>query len=310
MNGYPLVSLIIPVYNVELYIERCLLSALNQTYQNIELILVDDCGQDNSMTISQQIVKNHPNGYKVRIIKQEYNKGPSVARNTGMDSAKGEYIYFLDSDDEITIDCIDILISSCENDEIVLGSFYSEGKENHPSIKKRYIGQDSLLDAFFKEEINLYACNKLLLKNFIISNKLYFPEMLHEDFIWTYKTITYANSVNVIPNFTYKYTLRDDSRTGAVSSKNIYGLIKSINYIEKDIVKKNININAITFITSTKWNIKSQASKILSYIDFKKLPFNDINYSIKGTGRNCKIKYNIMKSPSRFQYILFRLFYK
>lgn len=309
MNEPPLVSLIIPIYNVELYIEKCLLSVLNQTYQNIEIILVDDCGQDNSLAIAKQTAKNHPNGYKVTILEQEYNQGPSVARNRGTEYASGKYIYFLDSDDEITIDCIEILISSCDSDEIVIGSFSSEGKENQPNEKKRYLGKD-ILDAFFQEKINLYACNKLLLKNFIISNNLYFPKMLHEDFIWTYRIIAHASSINLIPDITYKYTLRNDSRTGAMSSKNIYALIESIDYIEKDISKKGINNHAIIYIINTWWSIKSQASKVLAYTDFKELQFKNEKLSVKKISRNSRIKYYILKSSAKIQYILLRLYYE
>lgn len=309
MHENPLVSIIIPIYKVELYIEKCLLSVLNQTYQNIEIILIDDCGQDNSLAIAEQTAKNHANGYKVRILKQDYNQGPSIARNRGIESANGKYIYFLDSDDEITIDCIETLISSCENDEMVIGSFFSEGKEAPPNKRIRYTGNDSLLDAFFQERINLYACNKLLLKKFIISNNLYFPKMLHEDFIWTYQIIAHASSVNLIPNITYKYTLRNDSRTGAMSSKNIYALIKSIDYIEKDISQKGINNHALVYIINTWWSIKSQACKILSYSDFKELQFNK-KFSEKKISRNSRIKYYILKSSARIQYIVLRLYYE
>ncbi len=308
MDACPLVSLIIPVYNVEFYIENCLLSALNQTYQNIEVILIDDCGPDNSIAIAQQTISNHPNGHKAKILKQEKNGGPSAARNRGIKSAAGEYIYFLDSDDEITIDCISTLISSCENDEVVIGSLFSEGTEKRPNIRKRYIGQDDLSDAFFKEEINLYACNKLLLKDFVISNNLYFPEMLHEDFIWTYETVIHANSISLIPDFTYIYTLRDDSRTRAVSSKNIYALEKSINYIKEDIFKRKTNINIMVFLLKNWWDIKYQGSQVLSYSDFRKLKLNNENFSTKGIKNSYKIKYYILKSPLIIQYPFFQLY--
>lgn len=307
MNECPLVSIIIPVYNVELYIKNCLLSALNQTYLNIEIILIDDCGQDNSIAIAKIVAKNHPNGHKIQILEQECNQGPSAARNRGIDLAKGDYLYFLDSDDEITIDCINTLITSCDNDDIVLGGLFSEGKKKRLNVKKRYIGQKDLLNAFFKEEINLYACNKLLLKKFIILNNLYFPKMLHEDFIWTYETVLHANSINIIPNFTYRYTLRDDSRTRALPSKNIYALVKSIDYIEKDITQKGINEYVVIFIINVWWGIKYQASQTLAYADFKNLKLNN-KFPTKRIGSNCRIKYYILKSSPKFQYNSLRFY--
>lgn len=308
MNIYPLVSLIVPIYNVELYIERCLLSALNQTYQNIEIILIDDCGQDNSMDVSRRIIETHPRGNKVSILQQKENRGPSAARNRGIKSAKGEYIYFLDSDDEITIDCIDTLITSCKDDDIVLGSLYSEGKANRPNIGKRYTKQNGLIDAFFKEEIDLYACNKLLLKDFIISNNLYFPEMLHEDFIWTYNMIVRAKSINLIPDFTYKYTLREDSRTRGLAIPNIYALGKSLNYIEEDISQRGVTQYAIIFLIKNWWDIKYQACQKMSYTDFRKLDSSNKKYPIKGIKLGYKVRYYILRSSIKAQYNFFKLY--
>jgi glycosyltransferase involved in cell wall biosynthesis len=102
------VSIIIPVYNVEPYIERCLLSALNH------------CGQDNSIQIAKQILSIHPNGVKAQIFYHEKNEGLSVARNTGIKAATGEYLYFLDSDDEITLNCIEILTKESEGYDVVI----------------------------------------------------------------------------------------------------------------------------------------------------------------------------------------------
>ena len=101
-----LITLAMPVYNVEEYVERALLSALNQTYDNIEYLVIDDKGNDNSMTIVKNIVSTHPRGKSVRVIEHPVNLGLGEARNTSINQANGEYLFFLDSDDEITPDCI------------------------------------------------------------------------------------------------------------------------------------------------------------------------------------------------------------
>ena len=88
----PLVSIGVPVYNVELYIEKCLLSILNQTYKELEIIVVDDCGTDKSMQIVNDIRLSHPNGDKIRIIKHPSNKGIGEARNTIIKACKGKYV--------------------------------------------------------------------------------------------------------------------------------------------------------------------------------------------------------------------------
>ena len=102
----PKFSIIIPVYNVEKYIGKCLESVMNQTYKDYEVIVVNDGTKDNSM----DIVKNYP----VKIIEQE-NQGLSVARNTGVKKAKGEYIIFLDSDDYIEKDLLKNINKSLDN---------------------------------------------------------------------------------------------------------------------------------------------------------------------------------------------------
>ena len=86
------VSIIVPVYNVAKYIERCLLSVLNQTWQDLEVILVNDCTPDNSMEIVRRVVASHPRGTVVRCLEHEENKGQSVARNTGIRIATGDYL--------------------------------------------------------------------------------------------------------------------------------------------------------------------------------------------------------------------------
>ena len=106
MNEYQ-VSLIIPVYNVENYIRESLLSALGQTFGSIEYILVDDCGTDHSMEIACSIVDGHPRRQDVRIVSHDRNRGLSAARNTGITAAAGRYVFFMDSDDELTPDCIE-----------------------------------------------------------------------------------------------------------------------------------------------------------------------------------------------------------
>jgi glycosyltransferase involved in cell wall biosynthesis len=98
-----------PIYNVEQYIERALLSALNQTYQNLEILIVDDLGHDNSMNIVYQLKHTHPRGNCIRIITHKKNLGLGGTRNTAIESAQGKYLYFMDSDDAIVPDCIETL---------------------------------------------------------------------------------------------------------------------------------------------------------------------------------------------------------
>ena len=107
MQNNCLVSIVIPVYNVEKYIEKCLLSVINQTYKNLEIIIVNDGTKDNSLKICEKIKQMDE---RVKIINQK-NGGLSCARNTGIDNANGEYICFVDSDDFLENDFVEVLLN-------------------------------------------------------------------------------------------------------------------------------------------------------------------------------------------------------
>ena len=97
------VSIIIPIYNVESYIANCLHSVFNQTYKDLEIILVDDCGTDKSMNIAMESINKYKSSFYIKVIHHKENKGLSAARNSGIKEATGDYIYFLDSDDTYPI---------------------------------------------------------------------------------------------------------------------------------------------------------------------------------------------------------------
>ena len=102
----PKVSVIIPVYNANKYLERCLDSVKNQTLEDIEIICIDDCSSDNSLDILNEYAKNDK---RFKVIHHDINKGESSARNTGINNAKGEYLAFVDNDDTIDINFLEIL---------------------------------------------------------------------------------------------------------------------------------------------------------------------------------------------------------
>ena len=108
----PLVTIAIPVYNVEKYIKSCLQSVLCQSYKNIEVLIIDDCGTDGSMDIVRQIKNINPRGGAMRIISNKQNQGIATVRNQMIDEANGDYLFFLDSDDYITEDAISIMVDS------------------------------------------------------------------------------------------------------------------------------------------------------------------------------------------------------
>lgn len=216
------VTIAIPIYNVEKHIERALLSALNQTFESIEFLLIDDRGSDNSMNIAMDIAMNHRRGKDVRVIDHGVNIGLGAVRNTAIENAKGEYLYFLDSDDEITLDCISILYNHmieypvdfvAASHDIVS----SEGRLKEQILyNDRIIHEDgifSVAKAYYKDEvsINVHAWNKLYDLNFLKKNNIKCSHLTYEDVLFTYEIILNAQSCRLISDVLYFYYEMDNS---------------------------------------------------------------------------------------------------
>ena len=110
----PKVTLIIPIYNAASYIEACLASLVAQTMDDIEVLLVDDHGRDDSMEVAQQFIEAHPSGKTFRMLATLHNMGPGAARNVGISAAQGEYIGFVDSDDVVAPDFCEQLYNAAK----------------------------------------------------------------------------------------------------------------------------------------------------------------------------------------------------
>lgn len=219
------VSIIVPVYQVSAYIERCIRSVLNQTYPNIECIIVNDATQDDSIEKCQQLIEDYRGGILFKIVHHEVNRGLSAARNTGTDSASGNYIFYLDGDDEISSDCIEKLVKPCIKDgsiEMVMAGTarHYNGKCSFTILPERdFSTKESVRDYFFsKNGFYVGAWNKLIRKDFIVRNKLYFKEgFLYEDQLWTFGIVKHLSHLYRIPDITYSYYIRPHSiMTGTI----------------------------------------------------------------------------------------------
>lgn len=212
-----LISCIIPVYNVAPYIIQCLESVYNQTYSNIEVILVDDCGTDNSMEIINQYL-THEKLAITKIIHHNQNKGLSAARNTGIKHANGEWIYFLDSDDYISVDCFESFIQLAKkynNPPVIFGTAAQIPQE----WNKACISSDKadipeytnnipwIRKSFSKNQfLPITAWNKLISKDFFIQHKLFFKEgIIYEDNLWNWHIGNTATAIAFNKKSTYYY---------------------------------------------------------------------------------------------------------
>lgn len=218
-----MVSIIIPVYRVESYIAECVNSAVGQTYDNIEIILVDDCGGDKSMELSESILVQSSRSWK--ICKHEYNRGLSAARNTGVCNASGKYIYFLDSDDYIAPECISIMVAAAEKYRVPVvigcgfvllmpdGSICPPWKDNSPDL----LHADPL-QAYLKKDYNYMACHRLMDLGAYRKCGVSFREgLLHEDVIWSLQMArTGLAMCSALGNKLYYYR----QRPGAITSEN------------------------------------------------------------------------------------------
>jgi glycosyltransferase involved in cell wall biosynthesis len=228
-----LVSIGIPVYNVEPYIEKCLLSVLNQTYSDLEILIVDDCGKDNSISIVESIKNSHPRGNQIRILKQPYNKGLGEARNMAIQYAKGKYLYFLDSDDYIELNTIEIMVNYAEkyHTDVVNASprivLYETGEVlpafTYPSFKmikgkdefSKFVCQD------LKWHIGVASWNNLFLMSFLIQNNLFFSARKDEDALFLSDYYSEVECAVLLPNITYNYVSRPDSIMGYMGRNQI-----------------------------------------------------------------------------------------
>ncbi len=234
-------SIIVPIYNVEAYIKKCLNSILFQTFLDFEIILVDDGSRDKSGTICDEYAKNDA---RIKVIHKE-NGGLSSARNVGLESARGEYILFIDSDDFWQIDSfLEEMNKMIENNENKLDMiifpfsyYFSDSKIIRYTFDNNIILSGDFRDDFIRLiENNIYtasACNKCIKRSILIDNEILFPiDRLSEDILWCAELSSFIEKYEVYyyPVYAYRQN-RINSLTYRISKKNIYDILKSIDDI-------------------------------------------------------------------------------
>lgn len=232
----PLVSIIIPIYNVAEFVERCLESVYNQTYDNIEVILVNDCTPDNTMEIAQPLINKLGQRYAIQIICHEQNRGLSAARNTAIKAMHGDWIYLLDSDDEILSDCIELLVEKTNQyigvNFVIGGVTVVGGNYQYQVQSLEYISnnRDIVIDYIYKKWY-VMAWNKLINREFFIQNDLWFEEgLLHEDELFSFLLALKSQSMACVHKSTYIYKIR---KTASITSKKTIVNLTHYLYISK-----------------------------------------------------------------------------
>lgn len=214
----PLCSIIVPIYNVEALLPRCIDSLIGQQYQNIEIILVNDGSTDSSEAVCREYLNRDS---RIKLINKE-NGGLSSARNAGLKLSKGEYIFFVDSDDYVTSDFCSVGVDGFLNHsaDVVIFGFNNIFVDTNKIIKKhcrksRVISkEEALKGTLIDGYINSLAWNKAY-KRELFDNIKYPEGMVFEDVGTTYKIFDKANTIYISSNITYNYELRN----GSISNK-------------------------------------------------------------------------------------------
>ncbi|SDL39929.1 glycosyltransferase family 2 protein [Pedobacter antarcticus] len=242
MEFKPVVSIVVPIYRVEPFIEKCVHSLLNQTYQNIEFIFVNDDSPDNSMMLLRQIIEKYPQRQdQVRIFEHKMNKGLPAARNTGLSAAQGDYIFHCDSDDWVNSNMIEDMISIAikENSDIVYSDWFLTFEE-----KERYMTQPSFSSAdicirgILEGSMKYNVWNKLIRKRIYHDNEISFPEGngMGED-MTIIKLFCHADRVSYISKAYYHYMQTNPNAfTKGFSEQHLkevrFNMYDTIRYIE------------------------------------------------------------------------------
>lgn len=263
-----LVSIIVPVYNVENYLDDCLESIKGQTYNNIEIIAVEDCSTDDS----KLILESHCSDKRIKIIQHSKNKGLSAARNTGIEYATGDYIVFVDSDDIVDTRLVSACINcALENDAEVVTYGFVPFKDGIPEAELPYPSEGLEFKPIIGDNsyFNLphFACLKLIRTNLIRSASLSFPVGLcYEDWPFHWSIGLLAEARYQLPAKFYLYRQRNTSITGS-TGKELLDLF-SIHLIVNDILQNNKN-NDVYEIFKAK--VRQSHWNILTHIDDKYL---------------------------------------
>ena len=226
----PLVSVIVPVYGVEKYIERCAQSIFEQTYQNIEIIFVNDCTPDKSMDILNKVMQEYPNiQSKIQIINHEVNGGSAITRKDGMLVAKGKYVIQWDSDDYVDVQFLEKMVALAEKEDadITICDMNKVYKDKIVHIHTNpSLDNIECLKQILIGKVHSSLCNKLIRRSLYVDNNIYPTEGINmcEDFSVMYRLLFFAKKITYLPEPLYNYDLSNGGSYTSVRMKPQYQL--------------------------------------------------------------------------------------
>ena len=276
-----LVSIIVPIYNQEKRLENCINSLINQSYKNIEIILIDDGSTDNTSTICKKYLDMDN---RIRYYYQK-NAGASAARNTGLKKMHGHYFTFVDSDDYVDMDYIETMICSMINDnaDIVISKVCNNIKRNGKR-EKEFINNDEAMKMLLIDSFSVESVVKLYDRKTF--NNIYYNESIsnNEDKLYIFECLKKATKCIIIDYYGYHYVDNDNSLSKRINIKALKGMLfvaNKINDYSKEKYPEYANIPiAITTLRITKNIINSKKNREFHIFNktiinnYKKLHFN------------------------------------
>ena len=223
------VSIIIPVYNVAPYIRRCLDSVCQQTYQSIECILVDDCSTDSSMAIVDEYLAAYQGDIRFIVLHHQHNSGQSTARNTGMNAASGKYVFFLDSDDALTPDCMMTLLelsNKYQEADLVQGNTVADKDGSLMPYRfnthaPEFCDNKNTIEKLILADLTKTVWNRLIKRDFLTEHHIYFPDgIVYEDTYWIYFLAKSVKAAAFTNTGTYLYYKNKNSEVNSTSRQS------------------------------------------------------------------------------------------
>lgn len=222
----PLISVIVPIYKVEQYLDECVQSIINQTYKNLEIILVDDGSPDRCPEMCDEYARQDS---RIKLIHKK-NEGISVARNVGIKVSTGEWLFFIDSDDKISHNCIETLyqqVNYYPDVQMIVG-YYAQFEGLQDLSKCNFVDdyiEDPTNKVFLQKHLNgemyVMAWNKLVKKNFVLENSLFFePGLVNEDSLWSFMVACCLEKTSFVREVTYYYRIRQNSIMRSLKGKD------------------------------------------------------------------------------------------
>ena len=272
------VTIGIPAFKAVDYIEKTMESALNQTFVSIEYLVVDDCGNDGTIEIVERLQKEHLRGKDIRILYNNQNLGVGKTRNVILEQAKGDYLYFLDSDDIMEPDAIEKMMIAAQKyqAQVVYGSWirvdnvhHSPAQHNHyPDMQ--FLRPDELAMFAFKNysSFRISVCNALFNLNLIRLNQLHFIDTIFwEDLAFTYKLVPTIDKAILLSDITYHYLCRPGSLSqyqdrDKLNMEEILRNVSTIDYLKTG-CQRYIDKNYFPFLC---YNLEVNSFYIVCYV--------------------------------------------